>query len=130
MSNYINACLFFAITTIVLLFAIFVFDRITRYKLWSEIMQGNLAVSLSTGGIVIGIANIMKTAISVKDDILQTLIWGGIGTIVLLFVYIGFEVLTPKLDVSEEISRGNKAVGFISLVFSIAFSMIISACIS
>lgn len=128
--NLLNAGLYFIVTSIIVLIAIFVFDLCTRYKIWSEINNGNMAVGLATGGIAVGVANILKCAVSANDSLLDTIIWGGVGTLILILVYLAFELLTPKLNVSEEIARGNKAVGFISLVFSIAFSLIIGASIS
>lgn len=130
MSGLANAGLFFIATSAVLLAAIFVFDLVTKYKVWVEITNGNMAVAFSTGGIVIGVANIMKSAISTNDRLLDTIMWGCIGTAALLLIYFAFELLTPKLNVSEEIEKGNKAVGFLSLIFSVAFSFIIGASIS
>lgn len=130
LSNLLNAGLYFILTTVVVLVAIFIFDFCTRYKVWAEINNGNMAVAFATGGISFGVANIMRSAISANDKLLDTIIWGGVGTIVLILVYLAFEILTPKLNVTEEIGKGNKAVGFISLVFSVAFSFIIGACIS
>lgn len=129
-SNLVNAGVYFVITSVVVLLAIFVFDLCTRYKVWAEINNGNMAVAFATGGIALGVANIMKCAIASNEDILDTVIWGGIGTAALIIVYLAFELLTPKLNVTEEIGKGNKAVGFISFVFSIAFSLIIGTCIS
>lgn len=125
-----NAGLYFVVTSIIVIAAILLFDIATRYKVWKEINSGNMAVAFSTGGIVFGVANIMKSAIMVNDSLLDTVVWGGVGTLVLILVYLAFEILTPKLNVSEEIEKGNKAVGFISLVFSVAFSFIIAASIS
>jgi putative membrane protein len=110
--------------------AILIFDLCTKYKIWTEINNGNMAVAFATGGISFGVANIMKSAILANDKLVDTIIWGGVGTIALIVVYLAFEILTPKLNVSEEIGKGNKAVGFISLVFSVAFSFIIGASIS
>ncbi len=130
LSNLVNAGLYFIVTSVVVLLAIFVFDLCTKYKIWAEINNGNIAVAFATGGIALGVANIMKNAISANDKLLDTIIWGGVGTLALIIVYLAFELLTPKLNVSEEIGKGNKAVGFISLIFSVAFSFIIGACIS
>ncbi|MDF2985091.1 MAG: hypothetical protein K0R50_601 [Eubacterium sp.] len=129
-SNLLTAGLYFMVTSIVVLIAIFIFDLCTRYKIWTEINNGNMAVAFATGGITFGIANILKCAISANDSLIDTIIWGGVGTVILIVVYLAFELLTPKLNVSEEIAKGNKAVGFISLVFSVAFSLIIGASIS
>jgi len=130
LSNLINAGLYFILTTVVILVAILIFDLCTKYKIWSEINNGNMAVAFATGGIAFGVANIMRSAIMANDKLLDTVIWGGVGTLALIIVYLAFEILTPKLNVSEEIGKGNKAVGFISLVFSVAFSVIIGASIS
>ena len=130
MNGLLNAGLFFILTSIVIIIAIFIFNFVTKYKIWTEVNNGNLAVALSTGGFILGVANIMKSSIESNVKLTDTILWGGIGTVALLIVYFAFEILTPKLKVSEEIARGNKAVGFISLVFSLTFSLIIGACIS
>jgi putative membrane protein len=129
-NGMLNAGLYFLITSAIVIIAILLFDLCTKYKIWSEINNGNVAVAFSTGGIALGVAIIMKSAIAANDKLLDTIIWGGVGTLALIIVYLGFELLTPKLNVSEEIGKGNKAVGLISLVFSIAFSLIIGASIS
>jgi putative membrane protein len=130
MSSFINAGYFFVCTSVAIFIALFIFDLLTKYKIWEEIANGNMAASFSSGGIALGVANIMRYAISSNDSLIPTLIWGGVGTVALLIAYFGFELLTPKLNVGEEISKGNKAVGFMSFVFSIAFSFIIGASIS
>jgi Predicted membrane protein len=126
---FANAGIYFIVTSVVILLSVFIFDMLTKYKVWQEIQNGNMAVAFSTGGIVIGTANIMSHAITANDSLLTTIEWGGLGTVALLAVYFLFELLTPKLNVSEEIGKGNKAVGLLSLVYSIAFSFIIGACI-
>lgn len=130
MSSLINAGLFFIAAAVVVMLAIFLFDIITKYKVWTEINGGNMAVALATGGIVLGVANIMRFAITSNEKLTSTLMWGGIGTLALLIVYLVFELLTPKLNVNDEIAKGNKAVGLISFIFSLAISYIIGASIS
>ena len=130
MNVYLNAGIYFLMTSVIILIAIFLFDLITKYKVWDEIAKGNVSVALATGGIVVGIANILKCAILTNENLIDTIIWGGIGSVVLLLVYLAFELLTPKLNVTEEIGKGNVAVGILSLVFSLAFSLIIGSSIS
>lgn len=129
MNGILNAGIFFAASSVVVLAAILIFDLLVRYKVWQEINNGNMAVALATGGVILGIANIMRDAITSNDNLLQTVLWGGIGIIALLVVYFVFELITPKLNVTKEIEKGNTAVGFISFVFSLAFSFIIGASI-
>jgi putative membrane protein len=130
LTNFINAGIFFVASTVLFLVAIFIFGLMTRYKIWHEINNGNLAVAYATGGIILGISNVMRFAITSNDQLLESLIWGGLGTVILLLVYAVFELVTPKLNVSEEIAKGNRAVGFISLIFSVGFSFIIGASIT
>ena len=130
MNGFLYAGAFFVTTTIVILIAVLIFDLIVRYKVWEEITKGNMAVSFSTGGIILGVANIMHFAITTNDSLLGTILWGGIGTAALLLVYFMFEILTPRLNLTEEIGKGNKAVGFISFIFSLAFSFVIGASIT
>lgn len=129
-TGLINVGIYFIAAAVVVVLAIFIFDILAKYKVWKEINDGNLSVAMATGGIALGVANIMNWAIKTNDKLIDTIIWGVIGTVVLIVVYFAFELLTPKLNVTEEIEKGNKAVGFISLVFSISFSCIIAACIS
>lgn len=130
MEGFLHAGMYFIGTSVVVLIAVFIFDLLTRYKVWEEINRGNMAVSFAAGGIALGVSNIMRYAISANDSLAMTVLWGGIGTVALLIVYFAFEILTPKLNVSEQIGKGNQAVGFISFIFSLAFSFIIGASIS
>lgn len=130
MGGALNAGIFFLATSAVVIIAVFIFDLLTKYKLWEEINKGNMAVAYSTGGIILGIANIMRYAISANDGVVETVIWGIVGTVALLIVYFAFELLTPKIKVSDEISKGNRAVGLISMFYSIAFSFVIGASLS
>lgn len=129
LANLGNAAIFFLAGGVLILAATAMYELITKYKVWEQIWKGNKAAALSLGGIVIGVANIMKSAIASNDSLLDTVSWGGIGIVALLAVYFLFELLTPKLNVNDELENGNVGVGIISFGFSIAFSLIISACI-
>jgi len=50
LNNLLNAGLYFILTTVVVLLAIFIFDLCTKYKIWTEINNGNIAVAYATGG--------------------------------------------------------------------------------
>jgi len=130
MTSLSYAALYFGVTSVVVVLATFIFDLLTRHKSMEEINKGNLAVAFSTGGMMFGVANIMHFALLGSDKLTKSLLWGGIGIVALLIVYFAFELLTPKLNVNEEICKGNNAVGFISFVLSVAFSYVIGASIS
>ena len=127
---YVSVIIFFIAVSAVIQLATLLFNLVTKYQIWDEIRQGNVAVALSTGGIILGVANIMHFAIRSNDSLVTTLLWGGFGTLLLLAVYVAFELFTPVLPVSEEIGKGNKAVGLLSFFYSLAFSFVIGASIS
>ncbi len=129
MTNYLNAGIYFLAAGAMVLLSTALYELITKYRAWDQIGKGNGAAALSMGGIVVGVANIMHSAISSNDTLLQTMSWGAIGIAALVLVYLAFELFTPKLNVNDELEKGNIAVGILSFAFSIAMSLVISACI-
>lgn len=121
---------YFAVFSVVTLITILLFTLLTRYNDWEEIAKGNMAASMALGGKVFGVANIVHFAIRSNDTMVQTGIWGLIGLLLLLVIYQVFEWITPKLNINNEIASGNKAVGFMSMIFSISFSFVIGSSIS
>ena len=130
MTGLINVCLYFLVSAVIILMATFIFTKLVRYKVWEQIQKGNVAVAMSTGGLILGLANIIQLAIRTSETIYETTKWGMIGIIALFVVYFGFELLTRKLDVMKEIEKDNRAVGFITMMYIVAFSFVIAACIS
>lgn len=120
----------FAVSSLIILFTIFIFIKLTRYNDWEEISKGNAAAAMALGGKIFGVGNIMRYAIVTNNSPGQTVIWGAIGLALLILVYLAFEWLTPRLDVNREIASGNVAVGLLAMIFSITFSFIIGASIS
>jgi putative membrane protein len=106
-----------------------VFELVTKYKNWVEIKKGNMAVAMATGGKIFGIANIFRYSIEHNDTLLTSIAWGSVGFVLLLLGYFIFEFLTPTISIDEEIGKGNKAVGLISMIISIGLSYVIGASI-
>lgn len=107
-----------------------VFELVTKYKNWTEIKNGNVAVAMATGGKILGIANIFRHSIMQHDSLLDMIYWGVFGFVLLIVVYFIFEFLTPGFKVDEEIKNDNRAVGLLAMVISIGVSYIIGAGIS
>lgn len=124
---YIETLAFFSVTVLALIVFLAVFELVTKYKGWKEIRKGNTAVAMATGGKIFGICNIFRFAIEANDTVYQSLIWSSFGFVLLLAAYFIFEFLTPSFKVDEEIEKGNNAVGFLSMVISIALSYVIGA---
>jgi putative membrane protein len=103
---------------------------LTRYNDWAEIARGNVAAAVALGGKVLGAANIMRVAVHTNSGVLDTVLWGLAGMVLLLLTYLAFEWLTPRLDVNGEIAGGNVAVGVLSASFSLALSILVGASIA
>lgn len=106
-----------------------VFEFVTSYRNWQEIKKGNLAVAMATGGKVFGLAIIFRYSIEQNDTLIETIGWGAFGFFLLLFGYLIFEFMTPSIKVDEQIGKGNKAVGLISLLISVGLAFVIGASI-
>lgn len=118
------------VASLIILLTIFIFVKLTKYDDWAEITKGNVAAAMALGGKIFGVGNIMRYAIVTNEGPWETVIWGLIGLVLLILVYLAFEWLTPRLDVNDEIASGNIAVGLLVMIFSVSFSFIIGASIS
>jgi putative membrane protein len=122
------ACLL--VSGLIVLLTACLFIKITRYNDWAEIARGNPAAALALGGKVLGAANVMRVAVHTNSGVVDTVVWGLVGMVLLLLTYLVFEWVTPRLNVNRAIAEGNVAVGIMSMVFSLALSMLIGASIS
>jgi putative membrane protein len=120
---------YFSVGILALIVFLSCFEWVTKYDGWSEIRKGNLSAAMATGGKIFGICNIFRFSIEANDTIYQSLVWAGVGFILLLIAYFLFEFLTPVFRIDEEIAKDNKAVGFLAMVISISLSYIIGAAV-
>lgn len=130
LNSFLLTIYYFLAAVIVLTVCMWIFEGVTKYRTWEGIKNGNMAVALATGGKIFGIANILRFAMVTNDSLWGAVIWGAIGFVLLLIAYFIFEMLTPKFNVDEEISKDNRAVGLTSLLISVGLSYVIGASIT
>lgn len=128
-NEYASSLLYISVTVLSVIVCLVCFELVTKYKCWSEIKKGNLAVAMATGGKIFGVCNIFRFTIEVNDSIFKSLLWGGFGFIILVLAYLLFEFLTPFFNVDAEIAADNRAVGLIAMIISISISYVIGATI-
>lgn len=124
---YLGTLAFISVALVALILFLAVFEAVTRYSVWNEIKRGNMAVAMATSGKIFGICNIFRFAIQQEDPLLTSLGWATFGYVILLAAYFIFEFLTPNFNIDDEIGKGNKAIGLISMVLSVSLSYIIGA---
>jgi len=124
---YVGTLAFFTVAIMAMIVFLAVFEFVTKYSNWKEIKKGNISVGMATGGKIFGIGNIFRFAIESHESVYNALIWASYGFVLLLAAYFIFEFLTPNLNIDKEIEKDNRAVGFLSMVISIAMSYVIGA---
>lgn len=120
---------YFSVVVLCLVVSMVLFEVVTKYKNWEEIKKGNVAVSLATGGKILGICNIFRYSIERHSSLFEMLGWGLFGFVLLIIAYFLYEFLTPHFNVDEEIAADNRSVGFISFTISLGLSFVIGASI-
>ncbi|WP_404430040.1 DUF350 domain-containing protein [Sutcliffiella horikoshii] len=123
--------MYFALAVVIVIVGLVIFEMMTRkYKDWDEIHNGNHAVALSITGKIIGICIVLAFSIYHSAQLLDTLLWGGIGVVLQMIAYLLFELFTRKFSVEEELKKGNVSVGIISVGVSIGLALVIGASIT
>ncbi|MGQ4667408.1 DUF350 domain-containing protein [Metabacillus halosaccharovorans] len=124
-NDWVQIAAYYSVVVLSIILFLTIFELVTKYKNWEEIQNGNLAVSMATGGKIFGIANIFRFSIQKHESLLEMLGSGVYGFVLLLLGYFIYEFMTPKFRIDDEIQKDNRAVGFISLVISVGLSFVI-----
>lgn len=127
---YVSTLAFFTVAILAMVVFLTIFELVTKYSNWQEIRKGNVAVAMATGGKMFGIGNVFRFSIAANDSVYESLIWASFGFVLLLAAYFIFEFLTPGFNVDKEIARDNRAVGFLSMILSVALSYVIGASVT
>ncbi|WP_071395972.1 DUF350 domain-containing protein [Bacillus tuaregi] len=129
-NQYVQTAANYSVVILCIIVFLAIFELVTKYKNWTEIAKGNLAVAMATGGKIFGITNIFRYSIEHNDTLLTMIGWGVYGFFLLLIGYFIFEFLTPSIKIDEEIEKDNRAIGLISMMISIGLSYVIGASIT
>lgn len=138
-SNFVNFLIYLAVSIPLLLVGIKIFmwqtpfDEIKMIRDAAESDtikdEAGIAVAHSLGGKVVGQALVIASAVFHSVSVGDLVIWGLIGIVFQVLAYYAFEKLTP-FKVSEEVCKGNIAVGLYSARLSFATGLILAALIS
>ncbi|AZB43867.1 DUF350 domain-containing protein [Bacillus sp. FJAT-42376] len=126
-NDLIQTAAYYSVVILCMIVFMSIFELVTKYKNWDEIQNGNLAVAMTTGGKIFGIANIFRFSIEQHNSLFEMIGWGFYGFFLMLLGYFIYEFLTPKFRIDEEIQKDNRAVGFISMVISVGLSYVIGS---
>jgi putative membrane protein len=101
---------------------------ITPHREIALIRGGNVAAAVSFGGTAIGMAIVLFSTASGTFDVVELLIWGGIGLVGQLLVYAIVAVMIPGL--SQGLTEGRTSYGVLLGTMSIAMGILNAGALS
>lgn len=107
----------------------YIFSLLTPFNDFKELKQGNVAVGLAMGGKFMGTAIVLGVSAFTNSSILYMALWFAVGYICLIATYLLFDLITPKMSVSEQLKNRNVAVGVLLCFLYIGMGFAISSLI-
>ncbi|GGE75145.1 DUF350 domain-containing protein [Priestia taiwanensis] len=125
--NFTDFAIYVSVGGILLLIGAILFSLTTKFSEVKLINEGNVAVALKLYGKVLGLAIVIYSAFSNSLDVKDALIWGCIGIVTQIVVYVVIEyIFTPKTNLAKKVEEGNVAVGLSLFSISIAVGLVIA----
>src|SRR4051812_45995231 len=103
-----------------------IYVRITPYREFDLIRQGNTAAAASLSGAMLGYTLPLASAIAHSAGVEEMVMWGAIALLVQLMLYFVSRGLLP--DLARRIPEGNVAHGVFLGALSLAGGVINAAC--
>lgn len=120
-----------SILTIVLLqvLGMVIFTLMTPFRDMEELKKGNVAVGLAFGGKFLATAIILGVAAYTNTSIWFMMLWFAVGYVCLIAAYWIFELFTPGFRISEQLQKGNTAVGVVLAMVFVGTAFAVSSLI-
>ena len=115
-----------ALVLVGLFLAIYV--RVTPYREFTLIREGNLAASFSLSGALLGFVVPLAAAIQYSVSLVDMAIWGAVALVVQLAAFVAARLLIPSI--ARDIPEGKSAQGFFLGCLSLAVGLLNAACMS
>lgn len=125
----LNFLLYFALALAGWSLAIAVYVRMTPYREFELVRQGNLAAACSLSGTALGLALPLASLVLHAVGVVDFLVWTGIALTAQLALWAAFRGLLFK-NLSQAIPAGQTSVGLVLGVFSLGLGVLNAACLS
>jgi len=119
---------YFATCLVMLALSVAIYVRVTPYREFDLIRQGNMAASLSLSGALLGMVFPLSAAASRSETIAELLLWSVIALTVQLLAYLVARLLVPH--VSEGIRQGVAAHGLLLGSISVSVGLLNASCMA
>lgn len=131
MNLYINFASYLGIALLLLIAGMILFTLSTpKLKEFRLIGEKNVTAAMFLGGKILGLAIVLGAAAEYSISLVDMVIWGAIGIISQILVFLIAEVVTIRFSITKAIEEDNRAVGTMLLSLSLAIGLIIAKCLS
>ncbi|MDL0436990.1 MULTISPECIES: DUF350 domain-containing protein [unclassified Niallia] len=131
MNLYLNFGSYLGVAIVLLVIGILLFmlstPKINEMRL---IAEKNVSAALLLGGKVVGLAIVLGAAAEYSVSLVDMAIWGAIGIVAQIVVFVLAEVVTIRFSISNAIKEDNRAVGVMLFSLSLAIGWIVAKCLS
>lgn len=131
MNLYINFLSYLGVAIGLLVVGVVLFTISTpKIKEFKLIAEKNVSAAMLLGGKVMGLAIVLGAAAEYSISLMDMAIWGVIGIVSQIIMFILAEVITIRFSIQQAIEEDNRAVGTILLSLSLAVGWIVAKCLS
>ncbi len=131
MNLYLNFASYLGVAILLLIAGIVLFLISTpKLKEFRLIGEKNVTAALSLGGKIVGLALVLGAAAEYSVSLLDMAVWGLIGIVSQIIVFIIAEVITIRFSIQKAIEEDNRAVGIILFSLSLTIGWIVAKCLS
>lgn len=120
--------LYFAVAMILLALFLYLYSKLTPYREFLLIGEGNTAAAYSFGGAILGFCIPLSSAIAHSVSLTDMVVWALISFVIQFSVYLIVRVIFPT--VATDIHTDQTSKGIFLGVLSIAVGIINAACMS
>jgi len=130
MDLFLNYLSYAGLGFLLLLIGFALFELSTKTKELKLIAQGNVAAALVIGGKLFGLAFVLGSAIANSVNLIDMVIWGAIGIVSQIILYVLLELITIRFSIKDAIEKNNTAVGTVLLLISLSVGWVIAQCLT
>lgn len=109
LTNLTEFFLFFVVASVLALFFVFVYTRVTRHHELALIKENSTAAAVAFSGSLIGFALPLASTMINSVNVIELVLWGVIALIVQVLVYLLIRLPMPRI--SERIEADELAAG-------------------
>jgi putative membrane protein len=128
---YINFASYLGVAILLMAAGVLLFVLSTpKVKEFKLIREKNATAALSLGGKIVGLSIVLGSAAEYSVSLLDMAIWGAVGIVSQIIVFLIAEVLTIRFSISKAIKEDNRAVGIMLFSLSLSIGWIVAKCLS